>query len=148
MSTGTEIIQDALAEIGAFSTAMPASAASIESGRRKLNSMLELWLSDNIILGTTPLEVSGDELNEPADSRNAIVYNLALQLAGPFSNGKQIVTQTLANNARSNFMKIKSLYRTIDIPDKVISSTTPLGAGNRVGAWTRQYFPKGSTISN
>lgn len=149
MSTGTAIIQDALAEIGAASVASPPSPQAIETGRKKLNSMLELWLSRNIRIGTTPLEVAADELNEPDDARNAIVLKLALLLAPSFSNGKQIVTPDLRANARDAFAQVKSLYGALTIPDKVVSSTLPLGQGNKTGYGRRRtYFPEGGTVDN
>lgn len=149
MSSGSSIIQDALAEIGVSSVVTPASAQSIESGRKKLNSMLELWCSRGIDIGTTPLDAAGDELNEPADTRNTIVTNLALELAPLFANGKQVVTQSLTNNAREGFAMIKSLYGVLTIPKKVVSSTLPVGAGNKIGfAQRRTFFPEKSTLDN
>ena len=130
MSTGTDIIRDALSEIGVVSVVSPAAPETIEAGRKKLNSMLELWLSKNIVLGTRPLDVAGDELSEPADARNAIVTNLALELAPLFDNGKQIVSPNLRSNARRNYVNIRRLYGRVMVPEKVLSSTTPLGAGN------------------
>jgi len=149
MSDGTSIIKDALADIGVSSVVSPPSPQAIETGRKKLNSMMELWLSRDIRLGTTPLEAAGDELNEPDDAREAIVSNLALRLAPAFSNGKQIVTAELKNTARDDFAQIKSLYGALIIPDKVVSSTLPTGAGNKIGFTRRRtFFPKGSTLDN
>lgn len=150
MSTGTDIIRDALAEIGAASVVAPADPQSVEAGRKKLNSMLELWLSRNIVIGVRPLDLAGDELAEPPDTRNAIVTNLALELAPLFDNGRQIVTPTLMENARRNFQMVKNLYGRIRMPDKVLSSTTPLGAGNYQddSFYSRTFFRRGSRISN
>jgi len=149
MSTGTDIIQDALQEIGVSSVVTPPSAQAINTGVRKLNSMMEMWLSRNIVLGVTPLEVAGDELNEPYDTRNAIVFNLALLLAPSFSNGKQIVTADLKASARDGFNQVRSLYGSVTIPGKVVSSTLPVGEGNKIGFGQRRtYFPEGSEIEN
>ena len=150
MSIGTDIIRDALAEIGVNSVVTPASPEAIEAGRKKLNSMLELWLSENIVIGTRPLDLAGEELSEPADTRNAIVTNLALELAPLFANGKQIVDPTLQQNARRNYMKIKKLYGRIMVPEKVLSSNTPLGAGNYQddSFYSRTFFRRGSRVSN
>lgn len=150
MSTGTAIITDALQEIGATSVVSPASPESIEAGRKKLNSMMEMWLSRNIILGTVPLELAGDALNEPEDARNGIVSNLALRLAPSFSNGKQIVSPELRSNARADFLTIKSLYGSVTIPDKVLSSTTPIGAGNSQddGFYGQTFWDRGDTVKN
>ena len=147
MSTGTAIIQEALQEIGVHSIASPAGAESIEFGMMKLNAMLELWLSKNIRIGFTPLKVPGDDINEPADARNAIVSNLALLLAPAFDNGKQIVSPQLKSNANLGFIQMARLYKKIIVPDKVVSSTLPVGAGNQRSSRSRTFFGKKATIN-
>jgi len=146
VTTGTEIAQRALGCIGAHSTAAPASADSIVTVINLLNPMLEMWLSKGIQIGFTPLDVPGDELNETADSFNAIIYNLAIKSAPFFDNGKPIVSQELRTNAKVEFQDIKNLYQKITIPKKVVSSTLPVGAGNSRGVNNRTFFPKGATI--
>ena len=148
MSTGTRIIQDALKLIGAHSVVSPAGPESIEDGRVALNSMLEMWNSKNIQIGTTPLEVAGDELNEPADCRNAIVQKLAIEVAPLFDNGKLVVSPELRALAKVNFQDVRSLYGKLTIPRKVLSSTTPTGAGNSNGNFTRRFWPKDSAVGN
>lgn len=147
MSTGTVIIQRALQGIGAHSHVSPASPESIVLGMEKLNSMLEMWLSQGIAIGFTPLDVPGDDLNEPNDTKNGIIDNLSLQLAPDFDNGKIIVSQELRRNAKVGYMNIKNLYQTVSIPQKVVSSTLPIGSGN--GSWGnwRTFFSKGGTIN-
>jgi len=148
MSTGTVIIERALQLIGANSVVAPATPDSIVLGMENLNSMLEMWLSDNIELGYTPLEAPGDELNEPIDSRNGIISNLSLFIAPAFDNGKQIVSPSLTRSANRDFNKIKALYQRLTIPDKVVSSTLPVGQGNQRGFRQRAFFPRGSKIDN
>lgn len=149
MSIGTDIIKDALKQIGAHSIVSPAAPETIEDGRVTLNSMLEMWLSKNIVIGATPLSVAGDELNEPADCRNAIVFNLAILFAGPFGNGKQIVSPELRSNARKSFSDVRGLYGRLNIPEKVLSSTTPIGAGNRRSTLSSdRFWTKGDTVEN
>lgn len=148
MSSGTAIIEDALREIAAHSSASPADPESITLGMRVLNSMLSLWLSRNIQLGVTPLSVPGDELNEPPDVRNGIVSNLAIYLAPNFDNGQVVVSGDLRTRAHLDFIQIKALYQRLTIPKKVVSSTLPVGAGNQRGFNRRAFFPEGSTIDN
>jgi len=150
VSTGTDIIRDALSEIGAVSVVSPPSPESIEAGRKKLNSMLELWLSKNIVLGTRPLDAAGDELGEPEDTRNAIVTNLAIELAPLFDNGKVIVGPDLKSNARRNYMNIRRLYGRVTVPNKVLSSTTPLGQGNYQdqGQYSPSFWRRGGRVRN
>jgi len=147
MSAGTDIIKSALENIGAHSLASPATPATIENGKDVLNSMLQLWLSWGIEIAFTPLDASGDELSEPADARNAIVQNLALELSGQFDNGANIISAQLKDNARRSFANIKRLYQKISIPDKVVSSTLPMGAGNSRGRTRRVFAGKGQTVN-
>ena len=146
MSTGTEIIEDALGEIGVHSVAAPANPESIELGMRKLNSMCETWLSKDIKIGFTPLKLPGDNLNEPADVRNGIVSNLALLLAPSFSNGRQVVSPALKSAANVGFRQIQRLYQRLEVPNKIVSSTLPTGQGNKRFHRSRAFFGKDATI--
>jgi len=146
MTIGTDIIKRALQEIGAHSNIAPASPASIELGMKNLNSMLELWLSENIQIGFTPLKAPGDELNETPDTTNGIVSNLSVLLAPNFSNGVTIVSPELDRNARVQLIKIKRIYEKITVPPKVVSSTLPRGQGNQRNGFNRTYYPKGGAV--
>ena len=149
MTTGTDIIKNALKEIGAHSVVSPAAPESIEDGRKKLNSMLEMWLTRSIVIAFSPLEAAGDDLNEPADCYNGIVENLAIECASLFSNGKVIVTPDLRANAKRNFNNIKSLYGCVTVPNKVLSSTTPTGAGNsQNNTYSRTFWKQGAGVKN
>ncbi len=148
MSIGTNIIQDALKALGAHSTASPASSGTLEDGRLILNSMLELWTSQSIFIRTVPISVVGEDLNEPIDARNAIVYNLAIMLAPALDNGKAIVSKDLRDLATTTFSTIRALYQDVEVPEMVISSTTPLGAGNTRGARSPTFFARGATVKN
>lgn len=145
MSTGTEIIKDALQKIGAHSVATPANPEAIEAGRKALNSMCEMWLSEGIRFGFTPLKVPGDDLNEPADARNGIVFNLAIMLAPDF--GKD-VSSNLNRMATTTFAKIRNIYEVVTVPDRVVSSTLPKGQGNHESFGSDQtFFRDGETVS-
>lgn len=146
MSTGTFLVQKALQKIGAHSLIRPANAQSLEDGFQALNGMLQTWLSMGIGLGIVPLSVPGDELGEPADSTQAIINNLALELAPDRQGGKDVVSLILLRNANSQFNALKALYQVFTIPDKVLSSTTPLGAGNNISRNGRVFVGRGATI--
>lgn len=130
MSSGTFIILNGFKKIGVHSIVSPASPNSINDGVFHLNSMLERWQSLRIIIGTTPLQVAGDELNEPIDATIPIIDNFALSIAPNFDNGKTIVSSRLDANARSGFSAMKRLYQRHQIPDRQFSSTLPSGEGN------------------
>lgn len=147
MSSGTFIIQSALKRIGAHSIAQPAAPETIIEGRNVLNSMMELWLTDDIDLGVVPLDAPGDELGEPADTTNVIIDNLALMLSPDFDNGDNIVSPRLNANATNGFIRVKDNYQQVIVPLKVVSSTLPTGMGNRnFGFPGRTFKGKGGTI--
>ena len=108
--------------------------------------MLMLWLSEGIDIGIVPLDAPGDELGEPLDARNAIIDNLALRLSPDFDNGESIVSQQLMSNAKREFTLIRNLYQKVVIPLKIVSSTLPLGQGNRTGFLRRIYKGIGGTV--
>lgn len=148
MSTGTIIIQDALKRIGAHSLLSPAPPEAIESGLNALNTMIEEWIDIGIQIGVVPLSVAGDDLNEPPAARLAIVNNLAIAVAPEFDSGKVIVSDTLARRARAGYLQTKKMYQSLTIPDKVVSSTLPVGQGNSRAANSRTFFQEGETIDN
>ena len=130
MSTGTELIFDALAQLGVRSVQSTQSPEALAIGLRVLNSMTQLWISRNIRVGLTPIAEAGDEVGEFSDSRNAVVSNLALSLAPYFDNGKRVTSDDLRRTAASDLRYVKGLHRRLTVPQRVLSSTTPLGAGN------------------
>lgn len=146
MSEGTDIIKDALRKIGAHSQVSPAEPETIVETMQTLNSMLQLWRSWGIMQDLVPLENPGEELGEPADARNAIVDNLAIQSAPNFDNGKVVVSETLKINARVGFDYIETLYQKLTIPRKVPSSNLPKGAGNYRGIRRRVFFGEDSAL--
>ena len=101
-----------------------------------------------ITIGFTPLGVPGDDLNEPPDTTNGIENNLSLALAPYFDNGKVVVSPSLERNAKIGYNNIRTMYGVYTVPKKVVSSTLPVGAGNRWGGYRRAFFPKGATIEN
>lgn len=135
MSSGAQIIQAALREIGIDSPQTPAQATDLVFAVKTLNSMLGIWETWDIELNTTPITVIADELGEPEDAYNGIVQNLALELAGPYSNGGAVISPVLEQNARRNFSFIRGKYgvKNKDRPKRKLSSTTPLGAGDTRG---------------
>ena len=89
--------------------------------------MLEMWLSKNIRIDTRKLDVVGDELGEPPDCRNAIVANLAVEVAPLFSNGKSIVSPELRAKARKGYSDVMGLYGRVTIPKKKITNAYTAG---------------------
>lgn len=149
MSTGTFIVQRALQQIGAHSKIRPANASSIEDGFESLGWMLQQWLSQGIALGIKPISVPADEVDEPEDATQVIINNLAIELAPDREGGKDVVSPTLRLNASRGFHILKALYQVFTIPNKVLSSTTPSGAGNTNRSGNERIFVgKGYSISS
>ena len=140
MSDGTTLIQSALKLIGAHSIYAPADAESIEVSLGTLNSMLQLWLSQGIEINISPLNAVGEEVGEPLDVRQAVM------LAPNF--GVANVPNQLKVNANLSYIAIKALYQVYTVPDKVVSSTLPRGAGNNRGRSSRVYSGTGATIAS
>ena len=145
MSTGTEIIQDALSHIGAHSPIKPASPEAIEIGRRILNSLIARWADDDINFGSVPLQASGDELSEPIGLTSAIVFNLSIELH-PLFPGSQ-VSPFLSTNAIKTYQDMRSKVQVINIPKQVVRKTLPKGQGNKNTRYEdHTFFTKGETI--
>lgn len=148
MSTGTTLVKRALSRIGANSIVQPATGNTINDAFEVLKSMIQLWESWGIDLGVVPLEVVGDDLSEPPDSTNAIINNLALELAPDFSNGKQVISPALVRQANMDFWRVETLYQTFTVPNKVVSKTLPVGQGNSKGIYRRTFFGPNATVSD
>ena len=146
MSTGTVLIQGAFRRIGVHSIASPAPAESQLLAMDTLNGMLQLWMSWGIDLQTIPIAAIGEEVGEPIDAKNAIIDNLAVEVSPNFDNGETIVSDQLLRNANRGFNMVKTLYTKFTIPNKVPSSTLPMGAGNSKGV-NRFVFFRGRALS-
>lgn len=139
MSSGTELIHAALKRIGAYSVVSPADPETIDTARNTLNSMLEGWRSKGIDMGTVPINAPGDEVGEPLDVRQAIIDNLAILLAPNKSSGKPVVSPELRAAASNGMRSIRVLYQKINVPNKKVSSTMPMGAGSTRGVWASNF---------
>lgn len=145
MSTGTKIVQDALAKIGAHSVTFPAKPESLETGKDELNSMIAGWQDDNISFGAVPLNAIGDELSEPLGLRTTIINNLAVR-CHPLFPGSQISSE-LVGLANRGYNEMVARYQTFTIPKPQARGTLPKGQGNERG-YTRNdpFFKAGDEI--
>jgi len=146
VSTGTDLIQGALRQLQAHSEASSASAGTIVIGKDKLNSMLQLWVSQGIAIEITPIDAVGDEVSEPQDATNAIILNLAVELEMDFGVTDIPSSQRLRGNATRAKAEVRRIYQTVDTPLRVVSSTTPLGAGNSKAFNSRVFKPRGGVV--
>lgn len=146
MTTGTVLIQNALKMIGAHSVLAQANVEAINDGLPTLNSMLEMWLTEDVKIGFTPTSVVGEDINEPPDTTNGIISNLAFELLPNFPG--VAAPAGLAVLAAKHKRRIFSNYRDITIPQKVVSSTLPRGSGNSTFFNDSRYFNVGECVKN
>lgn len=136
MTIATKLIQASLQKIRAHSVANPASSEDLSDCMFELNAMLQEWESQGIAMGIVPVTSPSQEIGEPPDATLAIINNLAIQLAPDYPNGN--VTPELRENAKKTFDTLRSLRQKITIPRKGVSSTMPMGQGNKyAGRFTR-----------
>lgn len=128
MTTGTELVQDALQKIGVHSPLQPASPEALQAGFKRLTSMIAEWQDDDIETGAVPIEVIGDDVCEPLGAKNAIIYQLAL-LCAPDFPGAQVSTE-LSIQANKSYSKLKRRWKTISIPKPQVRPF-PAGQGNQ-----------------
>lgn len=140
MSTAKFIILQSLTRIGKNSPLKKAKAADISAGLSSLQSFMEMLGTMRIILPTNPVRGSSDELGETLDTRNALIDNLAIEIATNYDNGQVIVSETLAVNAAKGMAFLKTYYRNSVALNKVPGSTLPVGAGRARGIKPRIYF--------
>ena len=148
MTTATIIIKRALQKIGASSSVSEPDPEAVQTTFEALVDMLEDWAAQCIEIGVTIPTVPGDDLGEIAGTRNGITSNLAVLVSPDFDNGKQVVSQKLNSLAVTQLVMIKAKYQTFTIPKKVVSSTLPVGQGNRRWRWDSPFFAVDSEIGN
>lgn len=148
MSTGTALVQDGARLIGAHSILNPLDTDSLQVGFVALNNMMALWLSQGIDIGHVPLETVSDEMAEPGDTRNAIIEQLAIQLAPYFFTGQSVVSADLRSIANRDYRLVKRIYQVLTIPFKVVSATLPKGEGNSKGIDRRVFFGSKASLND
>ena len=129
--TKRQFIEAAFEEIGLAAYVFDLQPEQLESALRRLDSMLATWNAKGIRLGyplpSTPGSSDLDEDSNVPDSANqAIILNLAIQLAPSF--GKSIAPDTKlgAKDAYRGLLNISTRPVEMQLP-----GTMPSGAGNK-----------------
>jgi hypothetical protein len=105
--------------------------------------MLEMWTSQGLNIDYSYPNEPGDDLGEPGDCRNGIITNLAVKIAPIYST---TASPQLSSEAYSEYTKLEELYRPLTVPNRIISSTMPWGAGNDWYKWSNYYiYPQEGT---
>jgi hypothetical protein len=141
MTTGTEVIHDALQEILVQADEQEYQPAEYQSGMRALNDMVSEWDISGLALGFTLLTNIADPVTVPAGLIGAVKSNLAVRLAPQFD--KQI-TPGLFALAKSG-MKAVRHFAVVQLPTRM-PSTMPIGSGNERESYsnysTRKFYPE------
>ena len=126
-----QFITAALSEIGLADYVFDLQPQDLESGLRRLDSMMAEWNAKGIRLGyPIPGSPQNSDINSPSevpDSANeAIITNLAIRLAPSY--GKQVMAETK--------VAAKGAYNTLlaraTIPnEQQLPGSMPAGAGNK-----------------
>jgi len=137
MATASDIINDALEEIGYKSAEAPVEAADAQLGLRKLNDMLAEWNDPGIKLGAAPVAALADTVRLPRGAVGAVKLNLAGRLAGPFS--RPISVELAASIKASTDALLRAIVKPIEVE---YPGTLPLGAGNECNDvnWDARFF--------
>jgi len=141
MTTGTEVIHDALQHILVQSDEQEYQPSEYQAGLRGLNEMMLEFDISGLALGFTLLVNVTDTVTVPAGLISAIKSNLAVRLAPQFDKSVTLGLATLANSG----MKAIRRYAVVQRPTR-LPSTMPIGSGNERDNYanysTRKFYPE------
>ena len=126
--TKGELVQSALNEIGLADYDFDIGAEQVESGMRRLDSMMALWDSKGIKLGY-PLSLTANgssvrqDSNIPDTAVEAVITNLAVRIAPSYGKITYPDTKAIAKDG------LDSLYRTFGMANEMQLGSIPVGAG-------------------
>jgi len=126
--TNTDLIADALRELGVISEIQTPSAEQGAHALRKLNQMMFEWAENGLDLGYFEQQTQSDTCPIPQYAENGVTCQLALRLA---SNYGQTVSQELAASAIAGYETICRSLMNLKIPE-VDLTNRPRG---RNGVW-------------
>lgn len=136
MSTKREIVASALGEIGLASYIFDATPEQLADAVKRLNGLFAGWDGIGIRVGYnfgTDIEA---ESGIPDTAEECAYTNLALRIAPTY--GKMVSPETKIA-AKNGFNVLYAARR--PLPQAPMPSRLPLGAGNRRGVLSPQYFP-------
>ena len=137
MATAAFVVQSAAEEIGASSIVNPLAPESSNASFKRLLQMLNRWIAKDIVLSDTfvlPV-VLADEMNNDASTDQAIIDNLALQIAPLL---RKVVTPDLKVNAKDSYDDL--LISHVARPEQPYPSVLTVGAGRKSWPHSRRYY--------
>ena len=137
MTTATEIITDALEEIGYKAAETPVEAADLKLGLRKLNDMFAAWEGSNLDLGAAPVEDAADTVRIPRWAVEGVKMSLAGRLLAPFK--RPLTNELTASIKAATTNMLRAMVKPIDV---VYPDSLPLGSGNECNGenYDRKFF--------
>jgi hypothetical protein len=137
VTTKRAIIALALEEVGMAEYLFDASPETLDSFRRRLDTLAAQWDGMGIRRG---YNLGGDidaESGLPDTDIEAYSMNLACRMAPSFGKTLQPQTRISAVQGYQMLLTTQALR-----PEMPIPSRLPIGTGNRQGVLEQQYFPK------
>lgn len=128
--TRRQFVEGAYQEIGLDPYEFDIPASLLETGRKRLDAMMEDWYARGIRLGyPIPLSPEDSDLDEetnvPFRANRAIIANLALELAPGRGKTPSLLTVRAAKTGFNTVMSISAM------PPEVQLRRLPAGAGNK-----------------
>lgn len=96
MTKVATIVRDTLLVLRVIDAQSAPEAEDSRDAISMLNRMMANWEADGVALGWAPVTSVNDDLPAPPEAEEAIIYNLALRLRGPFRKTMPIEDITLA----------------------------------------------------
>lgn len=129
--TKRQFVTQAFEEIGLAAYVFDLNPEQLQSGLRRLDSMMATWNAKGIRLGyplpSSPQDSDLDEQTNVPDSSNEAIYlNLALRFAPSFGKTPSVDTKATAKAAYDNLLSIAAMPMEMQLP-----GTLPVGAGNK-----------------
>lgn len=139
--TKQQIVEEAYSELAISGYVFDISPEELQTGLRRLDTMLATWNGKGIRLGyplpSSPADSDLDQDSNLPDSALETVYlNLAIRLAP--GNGKQI-SQDTRNSAKAGYDVL--LARAAMPPQVQLPATLPVGAGNKPWRTDNPFMP-------
>ncbi len=139
MTTANVIVEQAMYLNGSTSPIKPAHPLVINQVFGVLVKILNEYASKNIdITGLVIPTLIGDDLEEPDDSTEMLIYNLAVRSA-PYLQ-KQ-VSMDVKGLAKAKWQDVYNLYG--PDPQELRKNSLPVGSGNKTYIQSPVFYPEG-----
>ena len=143
MATATDIITNALTDLGVVNELSPADPYLEEQFFNTLIRLINRWSSVDIALGITIPTVPADELGNPESTDDALSTSLAI--AGQ-KIAKVTASAALRKDQKIYYRQMKAAFGLW--PQQSMPSSMPIGAGNNIGPRSTRFFPNVDTVGS